>query len=155
MSISSVVNHFLSKGVECSIINQFSGKESASKIACNTKILLFRVKNSDILIVTSEKMIVSNKKFKDYFKANPKELNSSEITAITGHPMGGVSPFGLKNPLKVYIDISLKGENYIYLCAGLKNFVVTVTSKEIVDLTSGEWIDICESEEYNYPPRKN
>lgn len=155
MSISSVVNHFLSKGLECSIINQLSCKECASEAACNTKILLFRVKNSDILIVTRENMIVSNKKFKDYFKANPNEVNKNEITAITGHPIGGVSPFGLKNPLKVYIDISLKGKNCIYLCAGLKNFVVTVTSKEVVHLTSGEWIDICENEEYNYGPRKN
>ena len=114
MSISSVVDHFLRQGLECSIINQFSGKEKGNTLeaACNTRILLFRVKNRDILIVTSENMVVSNRKFKDYFKTNPKELNSNEITTITGHPIGGLSPFGLKNPLKVYIDISLKEKNF-------------------------------------------
>lgn len=157
MSISSVVNHFLSKGLECSIINQFGSKEKEDTlgVSCNTKTLLFRVKNNNIVIVTGENMKISNKKFKDYFKSNPKELNKSEITAVTGHPMGGLSPLGLKDPLKVYIDISLKEKKHIYLCAGLKNFVVTVTSKEIVDLTSGEWIDICEEDEYNYRSRKN
>ncbi len=157
MSISSVVNHFLSKGLECSIINQFSDKEreGALEAACNTKILLFKIKNSDILIVTGENMIISNKKFKDYFKVNPKELSDKEIVAVTGHPIGGVSPLGLKKSIKVYIDISLKRKNYIYLCAGLRNFVVTVKSEDIIDLTSGEWIDICEAEEYDYCSRRN
>lgn len=163
MSICSVVNHFLSKGLECSIINSFEsnlkfvsdGKERDSRGVCNAKTLLFKVKDSNILVVTSEDKIVSNKKFKDYFKVNPKELSNGEIIAITGHPMGGLSPFGLKSPLKVYIDISLKREDHIYLCAGMKNFVVTVTSNDVVELTCGEWIDICEDKEYNHHPRKN
>lgn len=163
MSISSVVNHFLSKGLECSIINRFEsnakfvskGKESALEGVCNAKTSLFKVKDRNILLVTSENKRVGNKKFKDYFNVNPKELSNREIIAITGHPMDGLSPFGLKNPLKVYIDISLKRKNNIYLCAGLKNFVVIVTSKEIVDLTCGEWIDICEDKEYDHHMRKN
>lgn len=155
MSISSVVNHFLSKGLECSIINQFSNRESTSDASCNTKILLFKIKNSDILIVTGENMIISNKKFKNYFKVNPKELSDKEIVAVTGHPIGGLSPLGLKNSIKIYIDLSLKRKNYIYLCAGLRNFVVTVKSEDIINLTSGEWIDICEAEEYDYSSKRN
>lgn len=35
-------------------------------------------------------------------------LSSDEVVTITGHPVGGVCPFGLENPLAVYCDISLK-----------------------------------------------
>jgi hypothetical protein len=34
-------------------------------------------------------------------------LSSDEVVTITGHPVGGVCPFGLENPLSVYCDISL------------------------------------------------
>lgn len=156
MSISSVVNNFLSKGIECSI-NRFEsnskffrkGKNASLERFYNAKTMLFRVKGRNIIVVNGENTVVSNRKFRDYFKVNPKELNNSEIISITGHPRGGLSPFGLKNPLKAYIDVSLKGQNNIYLCAGLKNFVVTVTYKEVLDLTCGEWIDICEDNEYS------
>jgi prolyl-tRNA editing enzyme YbaK/EbsC (Cys-tRNA(Pro) deacylase) len=33
-------------------------------------------------------------------------LSSDEVVTITGHPVGGVCPFGLENPLAVYCDIS-------------------------------------------------
>lgn len=158
MSISSVVNHFLSKGLECSIINRFhidtnfisTEKESDLRGKCNAKTLLLRVKNKNILIVTSEDKRISNKKFKDYFKVSPKELSNRDIVRVTGHPMDGLSPFGLKSPLKIYIDICLKRKNYIYLCAGLKNFVVAVTGEDIINLTCGEWIDICEDSTFTF-----
>ena len=163
MSISSVVNHFLSKGLECSIVNCFesnakfigTGRGNALGVSCNAKTFVFRLKDSDILIVTREDMRISNKKFEDCFKIGPKELSNKEVIEITGHPVDGLSPFGLKNSLKVYIDVSLKGNIYINLCAGLKNFVVIVTPKEIVDLTCGEWVDICKEKEYSHPLRKS
>jgi prolyl-tRNA editing enzyme YbaK/EbsC (Cys-tRNA(Pro) deacylase) len=155
MSICSVVNDFLSKGIECSI-NRFEnnskllmkGKASYLKRNHNANTLIFRVKGTNIMVITSENMIVSTRKFRDYFKVNPRELSNSEIVEITGHPRGGLSPFGLKKPLKVYIDISLKGKNNICICAGLKNFVVTVNYNQILRLTCGQWIDICEDNEY-------
>jgi hypothetical protein len=35
-------------------------------------------------------------------------LSSDEVVTLTGHPVGGVCPFGLENPLAIYCDISLK-----------------------------------------------
>ncbi|AKN31768.1 prolyl-tRNA synthetase [Clostridium carboxidivorans P7] len=155
MSISSVVDDFLSKGIECSI-NRFEKnsklfrKEKSNLLTkvCIAKAQIFTVRGENIMVVTDENTIISNIKFREYFKVKPRELSNNEIIKITGHPSGGLSPFGLKNPLKIYIDISLKGKNNIYLCAGMKNFVVTVNYNEIIELTCGQWVDICEYNDY-------
>jgi prolyl-tRNA editing enzyme YbaK/EbsC (Cys-tRNA(Pro) deacylase) len=35
-------------------------------------------------------------------------LSSDQIMTLTGHPIGGVCPFGLEVPLAVYCDTSLR-----------------------------------------------
>jgi len=54
-------------------------------------------------------------------------------------------PFGLKNPLKVYIDVSLKENEFITVPAGIKNLVVQVKPEDIEKVTGAEWIDICKN----------
>ena len=49
---------------------------------------------------------LDNRKCKDEFGARPRMLGAEE-TFITGHPVGGVSPFGLRTPLPIYLDVSL------------------------------------------------
>jgi len=137
MSIANVLQDFLSKGLECSIVNCFGAGEING-----AQTFVFKVKEKTILIVTGKDKEINSKKFLNYFKAIPSMLSLSETREITGHPAGGLSPFGLKNHLKVYMDVSLKRNNYISVCAGLKNFVVRVTPWEMEKITEGVWIDI-------------
>jgi len=137
MSIGSVVQDFLNKGLECSIVNCFKAKE-----ICDSETLAFKVKENMILIVSNKKKEISIGKFLHYFKASPNMPSINETREITGHPTGCLSPFGLKNHLKVYIDISLKKKDYISVSAGMKNLVVKVTPGEMLEITGGEWIDI-------------
>ena len=137
MSISSVVQDFLNEGLECSIVNRFKTRQIH-----DSQTLAFKLKEKIILVITNKNYEISAGKFLHYFKASPSLLSPSEISQITGHPKGCLSPFGLKRPLKVYIDVSLKNNNYISVCAGMKNFVVNVTPEELTKLTSAEWIDI-------------
>lgn len=140
MSISSVVQDFFSEGLECSITNRFKTLETN-----DSQTLAFKVKEKIILVVTDKNKEISVGKFLHYFKASPSMLSTNETREITGHPRGCLSPFGLKKPLKVYIDVSLKNNNSISVCAGIKNFVVKVTPDEMEKLTRGEWIDIWEN----------
>jgi len=140
MSISNVVQDFLNKGLECSIVNC-----SFDRKTCGSQTSAFKIKEKIILIVTDKGKEISVGKFLHYFKASSSKLSRNEIAEITGHPAGCLSPFGLKNHLKVYIDISLKRNDYISVCAGMKNFIVKVTPGEMLDITGGEWLDICEN----------
>ena len=52
---------------------------------------------------------LDNRKCKDAFGARPRMLGAEETLAITGHPVGGVCPFGLTTAVPVYLDPSLPG----------------------------------------------
>ena len=73
-------------------------------------------------------------------------LKPDEVLEVTGHPVGGVCPFGLKNPLKIYLDISLKKFEYVYPAAGSGNSAVKMTPDELQEITGGKWIDVCKDD---------
>ncbi len=61
---------------------------------------------------------MDNKKVKALFGGKPKMLGIDEVAEITGHEVGGVCPFGLKTPLPVYCDVSLKAFDIVVPAAG-------------------------------------
>lgn len=107
------------------------------------KTLAFKVKDDDILIVVKGDSKIDNRKFKDYFKTKAKMMSGEEVLEITGHPVGGVSPFGLKNSINVYLDNSLKEFESVYPAAGTPNSAVKVTIEDLEKITNGVWVDVC------------
>ena len=61
-----------------------------------------------LLIVTSGTARLDNRKVKDVFGGKGRMLSADQVLAVTGHPVGGVCPFGLSVPLPVYCDTSLR-----------------------------------------------
>jgi prolyl-tRNA editing enzyme YbaK/EbsC (Cys-tRNA(Pro) deacylase) len=118
VGIGSVIQDFLSNGVECSIVDSF---EEADSRRSETR--AFRIKEKNILIVTDKKKGISICKFIEQFNASPRILGKNETKEVTGYPACCLCPFGLKNPLKVYIDVSLKANEHISVPAGMKNYV--------------------------------
>src|SRR5260370_7468695 len=72
------------------------------------KTLSLRIGERVVLIVASGTSRMDNKKVKALFGGKPKMLGLEEVAAITGHEIGGVSPFGLNAPLPVYCHLSLR-----------------------------------------------
>jgi prolyl-tRNA editing enzyme YbaK/EbsC (Cys-tRNA(Pro) deacylase) len=70
-------------------------------------------------------------------------LGADETFDLTGHPVGGVSPFGLKNPLPIYLDISLKAFGTVYPAAGSLNTSVEVATERLFELVGERWVDLC------------
>src|SRR5258708_38634842 len=83
------------------------------------KTLSLRVKDRNLLLVTSGIARLDNKKVKAAFGGKPRMLAPEEVAAITGHPVGGVCPFGLATPLPVYCDISLTAFDEVVQPTGL------------------------------------
>lgn len=107
------------------------------------KTLAVKLKDREALIVTKGDAKLDNKKFKTTFHLKCKMLSFDEVLEITGHPVGGVCPFGLKNPLDVYLDISLKDFDYVYPAAGGINTSIKITPQELQKITNGVWVDVC------------
>src|SRR5712672_4682817 len=82
------------------------------------KTLSLRIGERVVLIVASGTARMDNKKVKALFGGKPKMLGVDEVAAITGHDVGGVCPFGLKTPLPVYCDVSLKVFDEVVPAAG-------------------------------------
>jgi prolyl-tRNA editing enzyme YbaK/EbsC (Cys-tRNA(Pro) deacylase) len=108
------------------------------------KTLSLRVGERVILIVAAGTSRMDNKKVKAQFGGKPKMLGLEEVAEITGHEVGGVCPFGLKSPLPVYCDVSLKAFEIVVPAAGSTHSAVRITPDRLAELTAAEWIDVCE-----------
>ena len=113
------------------------------------KTLSLRVRERNLLVVTSGEARLDNKKAKAVFGGKPRMLTAEEVVAITGHPVGGVCPFGLASPLPVYCDISLQDFETVFPAAGSRTTSVELTPARLADLTGARWIDICTLPEEN------
>jgi prolyl-tRNA editing enzyme YbaK/EbsC (Cys-tRNA(Pro) deacylase) len=98
-----------------------------------------------ILLVTSGAARLDNKKFKARFGVRPRMLGAEEVLALTGHPVGGVCPFGLATPLPVYCDATLRTFDFVVPAAGAGNAAVKIATARLAALTNADWVDVCAS----------
>ena len=107
------------------------------------KTLAVRAGEHLFLLCTRGDARLDNRKCKDELGARPRMLGSEETLELTGHPVGGVCPFGLKNPLPVYLDVSLRAFDVVFPAGGSLNTSVEVPTKRLFDLVAGRWVDLC------------
>jgi prolyl-tRNA editing enzyme YbaK/EbsC (Cys-tRNA(Pro) deacylase) len=108
------------------------------------KTLSLRIGDRVILIVAAGTSRMDNKKVKTQFGGKPKMLGLEEVAEITGHEVGGVCPFGLKSPLPIYCDVSLKAFDVVVPAAGSTHSAVRIAPDRMAELTTAEWVDVCE-----------
>jgi prolyl-tRNA editing enzyme YbaK/EbsC (Cys-tRNA(Pro) deacylase) len=107
------------------------------------KTICLRVGDEPILVVTGGLARLDNRKFKDAFGARVQMLGADEVVEATSHPVGGVCPFGLPSPLRIYCDVSLKRFSEVVPAAGSTNSAVIITTDRLAELTNAAWIDVC------------
>ena len=111
------------------------------------KTLAVRAGADVFLLVARGDARLDNRKTKAEFGARPRMLGAEETLALTGHPVGGVCPFGLARPIPVYCDVSLRAFDMVYPAAGSLNTSVKVTPERLFDLVGTRWVDICRAPE--------
>ena len=107
------------------------------------KTLAVRAGEHLFLLVARGDARLDNRKCKDEFAARPRMLDAEETLELTGHPVGGVCPFGLKTPLPVYLDETLKAYDVVYPAGGSLNTSVEVTTDRLFELVAERWVDLC------------
>lgn len=108
------------------------------------KTLSVRVGDRVVLVVTKGTARLDNKKARDALGGKPRMLGADEVVALTGHPVGGVCPFGLATPLQVYCDVSLRQFDEMWPAAGSVNSSVRVSPARMAELTEATWVDVCQ-----------
>lgn len=112
----------------------------AARIA---KTLAVRAGEHLFLVVARGDARLDNRKCKDELGSRPRMLGPDETLEVTGHPVGGVCPFGLKSPLPVYVDVSLKEFDTVYPAGGSLNTSVEVSPDRLFGLVGERWVDLC------------
>jgi Cys-tRNA(Pro)/Cys-tRNA(Cys) deacylase len=65
-----------------------------------------------------------------------------EVQRRTGYVLGGVSPLGLKNRLKTFIDASAKRFDTVYISAGRRGLEIELSPTDLAKLTGGQLIPL-------------
>jgi prolyl-tRNA editing enzyme YbaK/EbsC (Cys-tRNA(Pro) deacylase) len=107
------------------------------------KTLSLKIGERMFLVVARGDYRLDNKKAKAAFGAKPRMLSGEEVSAITGHPVGGVCPFGLATALPVYCDVSLKAFDEVLPAAGSINSSVRIAPERMAALVNANWVDVC------------
>jgi prolyl-tRNA editing enzyme YbaK/EbsC (Cys-tRNA(Pro) deacylase) len=107
------------------------------------KSLAVRANGETFLLVARGDARLDNAKAKAAFGGRPRMLGAEETLALTGHPVGGVCPFGLQTPLPVFLDRSLRDFDEVFPAAGSLNTSVQVTPERLAALLGGKWVDAC------------
>ena len=110
------------------------------------KTLSLRVRDRVLLVVTKGDARLDNRKVKSVFGGKASMLGPDEVETLTGHPVGGVCPFGLATPLPVYCDVSLKSFSEVVPAAGAIHAAIRIGPLRLAELAKADWVDVCQDE---------
>ncbi len=150
MSLNSVKRQFQENNWDLKVI-EFDESSATVELAAGilgvepgriAKTMAFHLKDRDILILFKGDARIDNQKFRACFGEKASLLKPEQVQEVTGHPVGGVCPFGLKQPLQIYLDLSLRDFDYVYPAGGSSNSAVRIDVSQLAEITGGNWVDI-------------
>jgi Cys-tRNA(Pro) deacylase len=106
------------------------------------KTLSLRVNDEVIVLVVRGDARLDNRKYKQQFGVKARMLEATEVEPLTGHPVGGVCPFGLIQPLRVFCDQSLKDFEMVFPAGGAVNAAVRIEPDRLATLVNAQWVDV-------------
>jgi prolyl-tRNA editing enzyme YbaK/EbsC (Cys-tRNA(Pro) deacylase) len=105
------------------------------------KTLCIKVKDEEFLLVTRGDARLDNQKSKTAFGGRPRMLGAEDVLRLTSHQVGGVCPFGLPAPLKIYLDTSLKIYDEVIPAGGSTHSSVRLSVERLAELCGNNWVD--------------
>ena len=158
MSLENVREHLRKYGKDQDIIlfekSSATVKEAAEDLGTEegriAKTMSFLLSSGPAVIVAAGDEKIDNRKFKDTFHEKARMIGPDEVEALTGHPVGGVCPFALKDGVKVYLDESLKRFSTVFPAAGSASSAVEMTCEELFSCSGAKgWVDVCKDWQEN------
>jgi prolyl-tRNA editing enzyme YbaK/EbsC (Cys-tRNA(Pro) deacylase) len=111
------------------------------------KSVLLLIGDQAVMVVTSGDARVSQSRLKQHLGLTGRvKMPDAETTmAITGFPPGGVCPFALPQPVRILIDTSMNRFPVVYIAAGSPRSAAPVTVEQLLAITGGEPVNVCEA----------
>lgn len=152
MSLERVKDHLKQYAMEDRIIELDTSSATvelaADALGCQSrdiaKTLAFDVEGKTIVVVACGDARIDNAKFKNQFGKKPKMIHGEQVEERTGHAIGGVCPFGVKEGVQVYLDVSLRDLSKVYPACGSSNSCICMSIEELEKTTNFvAWVDVC------------
>ena len=121
--------------------------EASSSLGCEVgaiiKSLLFKTDTTYTLCLVAGDKKASLSKLKKILNIKDVSMaTANDVKNVTGYTIGGVSPVGHINKVKIYIDNSLERFNYLFAAAGHPNCVFKINFKDLLKITNGSTKEI-------------
>jgi prolyl-tRNA editing enzyme YbaK/EbsC (Cys-tRNA(Pro) deacylase) len=150
MSLDSVRTHLATHAPDLAILEAETSTATVALAAAAhgvspgqiAKTLAFWMKEEPILVVMSGDARIDNQKFKAHFGSKAKMLDGDAVLQWTSHPVGGVCPFGLPQPLRIYADVSLRQYDEVVPAAGSTTSALRIAPARLTTLVEAQWIDV-------------
>lgn len=150
MTLASVRTHLAAVAPDLAILEATSTTATVALAAAAhgvapgqiAKTLSLWVGDDVVLVVMSGSVRLDNRKFRAHFGVKAKMLDAEAVVRWTGHPVGGVCPFGLAHPLRVYADVSLRAFAEVLPAAGSTTSALRITPERLAAITDATWIDV-------------
>ena len=152
MSIETGSAYFRALGME-DRVREFSVSSATVELAAQAlgvegariaKTLSFKTEDGCMLILAAGDARIDNRKFKDKFHFKARMLSTEEVPELTGHPVGGVCPFGCRDGIPVYLDESLKRFSTVFPAVGSPSSAIELNLEELFHVSRAlAWVDVC------------
>ena len=114
-----------------------TAQDAATALGCNVgaivKSLLFSTGENFVLcLVSGDKRCSLNKLKKILDEKDVSMAKPDDVKKITGYTIGGVSPVGHLNKIKIYVDNNLERFKTVYAAAGHPNCVFKIEYKQLI-----------------------
>jgi len=73
---------------------------------------------------------------------NVTTASKRDAQRLTGYMVGGISPFGTRRRLPVYVQSTILGLPYLYINAGRRGFIVGMKPETLVKLLNPKLVDV-------------
>ena len=152
MSIERVRAFFKQSGMEERVlefeVSSATVELAAAALGCEpqriAKTLSFMQGEGAVLICAAGDAKVDNHKYKERFGTKAKMLSFEEVEQMTGHAVGGVCPFEVKEVVPVFLVLSLKRFETVYPACGSANSAIELSIPELEKYSGYEaWVDVC------------
>lgn len=98
--------------------------------------------NPFIVLMHGEKEVSLKELARAMGAKNVETTSRRDAQRLTGYTVGGISPFGAKRPLPVYVQSTILELPYLYINAGRRGFIVGMRPEALVSLLNPVLVEV-------------
>ena len=109
------------------------------------KTLLFEADGKPLVVLMHGDQKVSAKQLaREVGAKTARPCKPEDAERHSGYKVGGTSPFGLKKPLPICAEASIRDLDRLYINAGARGFLVSLTPVSLEHLIAPRWVAVRE-----------